>query len=50
MVGSAGNAAGPDTEALRLRRQAALKNPGVARALEILDGEVVEIKPLGAPR
>ena len=48
--GSAGAAAGPDTEALRLRRQAALKNPGVARALEILDGEVVEIRPLGAPR
>jgi DNA polymerase III subunit gamma/tau len=42
--------AAPDTEALRLRRKAALENPGVARALEILDGEVVEIRPLGAPR
>jgi DNA polymerase-3 subunit gamma/tau len=48
----AGNGAGApqDGEAVRLRRQAALKNPGVARALEILDGEILEIRPLGSPR
>jgi DNA polymerase-3 subunit gamma/tau len=40
----------PDGEAVRLRRQAALNHPGVARALEILDGEILEIRPLGTPR
>jgi DNA polymerase-3 subunit gamma/tau len=43
-------ASAPDGEAVRLRRQAALNHPGVARALEILEGEILEIRPLGAPR
>jgi DNA polymerase-3 subunit gamma/tau len=34
-------------EATRQRRQAALNDDGVARTLEILDAEIVEIRPLG---
>jgi DNA polymerase-3 subunit gamma/tau len=48
--GAVDAASGPDGEAVRLRRQAALNHPGVARALEILEGEILEIRPLGAPR
>jgi DNA polymerase-3 subunit gamma/tau len=39
--------AGPDPEHARQRRAAALKDPGVGRALEILGGEIVDILPLG---
>jgi DNA polymerase-3 subunit gamma/tau len=39
-------AAGPDPLAQR-RRQEALNHPAVNQALEILQGEIVEIKPLG---
>jgi hypothetical protein len=35
---------------LRRRRQAALNDPGVSRALEVLDGEIVEILPFGGAR
>jgi DNA polymerase-3 subunit gamma/tau len=47
--GSAG-APAQDGEGVRLRRQAALNHPGVARTLDILGGEILEIKPLGQPR
>jgi hypothetical protein len=39
-------AAGPDPLAQR-RRQEALNHPAVNQALEILEGEIVEIRPLG---
>ena len=50
--------AGPsaDPESVRLLRQQALQHPGVNAALELLDGEIIEIRPLpaatptGAPR
>ena len=48
--GAAAGAHAPDGEGVRLRRQAALNHPGVARALDILGGEILEIRPLGAPR
>ncbi len=48
--GAVDAAGAPDGEAVRLRRQAALNHPGVARALEILEGEILVIRPLGAPR
>jgi hypothetical protein len=41
------NGAAPDDEAGRRRRRDALSNPAVNAALEILGGQVVEIKPLG---
>ena len=44
-AGARGN--GADPEAVRQRRADALNDPGVARALEILEGDVVEIRPLG---
>ena len=34
----------------RQRRQEALNDPGVSRALEILGGEILEIRPLGEGR
>ena len=37
-------------EALRELTQRALKNPAVNRAVEILDGEIVEIRPTGHTR
>ena len=37
-------------EALRELSQRALKNPAVNRAVEILDGEIVEIRPTGNTR
>ncbi len=37
-------------EALRDLTQRALKNPAVNRAVEILDGEIVEIRPTGHTR
>jgi DNA polymerase-3 subunit gamma/tau len=37
-------------DAARQRRQEALNDPGVSRALEILGGEIVEIRPLGEGR
>jgi DNA polymerase-3 subunit gamma/tau len=37
-------------EALRKLRQRALQNPAVNRAVEILDGEIVEIRPVGHAR
>jgi DNA polymerase-3 subunit gamma/tau len=40
----------PDADALRRRRAAALSDPGVGRALEILGGEIVDIRPLGDGR
>jgi len=44
------DAVSEDPETLRVRRQAALNHPGVSRALEIMGGEVVEIRPLGGDR
>jgi DNA polymerase-3 subunit gamma/tau len=38
-----------EQEALRQLRQAALAHPGVNAALELLEGEVVEIRPLRPP-
>jgi DNA polymerase-3 subunit gamma/tau len=52
----AGSGAATDTkpaltgEALRELTQRALKNPAVNRAVEILDGEIVEIRPTGHTR
>jgi DNA polymerase-3 subunit gamma/tau len=43
-------AARPDPETVRQRRQAALNHPGVGRTLEIMGGEIVEIRPLGDRR
>jgi DNA polymerase-3 subunit gamma/tau len=43
---AAPRAAGPDPTAQR-RRQEALNHPAVNQALEILQGEILEIKPLG---
>jgi DNA polymerase-3 subunit gamma/tau len=39
-----------DPEALRRLRQDALKDPGVLAALEVLEGEIVDIRPLAGPR
>jgi hypothetical protein len=52
----AGSEAATDTkaalsgEALRDLTQRALKNPAVNRAVEILDGEIVGIRPTGDTR
>jgi DNA polymerase-3 subunit gamma/tau len=46
---SAAEPAAKGVEQNRQRRQDALNDPGVSRALEILGGEIVEIRPLGAP-
>ena len=35
-----------DPEALRRLRQRALEHPGVGQALEVLGGEIAEIRPL----
>jgi DNA polymerase-3 subunit gamma/tau len=43
-----GEPAARGSEQTRQRRQEALNDPGVSRALEILGGEIVEIRPLGA--
>jgi DNA polymerase-3 subunit gamma/tau len=51
--GDAGDGPEADPEALRQRRQEALNHPAVGNALEVLEGEIVEIQPLprgGAPR
>ena len=40
-------AAARDPESVRRLRQDALNDPGVLTALEILEGEIVEIRPLG---
>jgi len=48
--GAASGASAQGGEEVRLRRQAALNHPGVARTMEILGGEILEIKPLGSPR
>jgi hypothetical protein len=47
---SAGAKAALSGEALRELTQRALKNPAVNRAVEILDGEIVEIRPTGHTR
>ncbi len=52
---SRGGDSGPeaDPEALRRLRQKALNHPAVGHALDVLQGEIVEIQPLsrgGAPR
>jgi DNA polymerase-3 subunit gamma/tau len=44
---SAPRAAGPDPAAQR-RRQEALNHPAVNQALEVLQGEILEIRPLGS--
>jgi DNA polymerase-3 subunit gamma/tau len=38
---------GPDAESLRRLRQEALNHPAVNAAVEILEGEIVEIRPIG---
>jgi DNA polymerase-3 subunit gamma/tau len=48
--GGARDDGAPDGEAVRRRRQAALNHPGVARAVDILGGEILEIRPLGNGR
>jgi DNA polymerase-3 subunit gamma/tau len=49
---ASGGAAQADPEALRRLRQKALNHPAVAEALEVLDGDIAEIRPLpgGTPR
>jgi DNA polymerase-3 subunit gamma/tau len=47
---AADSARGSDAEALRRLRQQALSHPAVNAALELLEAEIVEIQPLGAPR
>jgi hypothetical protein len=47
---AAGTNADERSEAMRRRRQQALNDAGVARALDVLDGEIVEIRPLGGAR
>jgi hypothetical protein len=44
---SASGAGAADPELVRQLRQDALNDPGVAAALEVLEGEIVEIRPLG---
>ena len=39
-----------DPEALRQRRQDALNHPAVSDALEVFDGQILEIRPLGGGR
>ena len=39
-----------DPETLRNRRQQALNNPAVSRAIEVLGAEIVEIRPIGDRR
>jgi hypothetical protein len=41
--------AAPSGEALRELRQRALEHPAVNLAVEILEGEIIEIRPTGAP-
>jgi hypothetical protein len=41
------NPSGPDAESLRRLRQEALNHPAVNAAVEILEGEIVEIRPIG---
>jgi hypothetical protein len=41
--------AAPSGEALRELRQRALDHPAVNRAVEILEGEIIEIRPTGSP-
>jgi DNA polymerase-3 subunit gamma/tau len=51
--GQGGSDPEADPEALRRLRQKALNHPAVGHALEVLEGEIVEIEPLpggGAPR
>lgn len=45
--GTRAGAAAADDEAMRQRRREALAHPAVNAALEILGGEVIEIRPLG---
>jgi DNA polymerase-3 subunit gamma/tau len=47
---TAANGGDAGGDGVRRRRQQALNDDGIARALDILDGEIVEIRPLGAPR
>jgi hypothetical protein len=39
-----------EAEAVRRLRQQALAHPAVNTALDVLDGEILEIRPLGGPR
>jgi hypothetical protein len=48
--GAKGGAANGDDDALRRRRREALAYPAVNAALEILGGEVLEIRTLGDDR
>jgi hypothetical protein len=41
--------AAPSSESLRELRQRALDHPAVNRAVEILEGEIIEIRPIGSP-
>jgi hypothetical protein len=47
--GAAGEAREASQEAGAARRREALDHPAVNAALEILDGEILEIRPLGGP-
>jgi len=48
--GPSGDAPAGDPEALRHRRQQALNNPAVSLAVEVLGGEIIEIRPVGDRR
>jgi DNA polymerase-3 subunit gamma/tau len=48
--GPSRDAPAADPETLRNRRQQALNNPAVSRAIEVLGGEIVEIRPVGDRR
>jgi len=43
----AASSSGPDPERLRQLRKDALNHPAVTTAIEVLEGEIVEIRPLG---
>jgi DNA polymerase-3 subunit gamma/tau len=48
--GPDGDTLAGDTEAARIRRQQALNHPAVRLALDVLGGEIVEIRPVGDRR
>ncbi|MCC6640463.1 MAG: DNA polymerase III subunit gamma/tau [Deltaproteobacteria bacterium] len=50
IAGESGQGRGASDDLARRRRQEALQHPAVNAAREILGAEIVEIRPLGAPR
>jgi hypothetical protein len=50
LAGAPAGPAAPENDLARRRRQAALDHPNLNDALEILGGEIVEIRPVGGGR